>query len=193
MVNYFLNLLADAVLVLYSHKEEAWKIGDFGLTVEGTSQKAHTTQYSRGTCSYRAPELVQYVENRTYTNKVDIWAMGCILYELVFHKKAFPNDHAVYLYSLEYPNSGATLDIPVMSDIINDKARMAFVSRILSEMLDVSVRTRPRADSICKRFIAWAVQSPQLPSFVEMTNIDLEHSATNPEGQIVIERTKHNC
>jgi serine/threonine protein kinase len=81
--------VCDTILVLYSHTEQAWKIADFGLTVEGTSKKAHTTQYSKGTCSYRAPELIQLDDKGTYTNKVDIWAMGCILYEIVFRSKAF--------------------------------------------------------------------------------------------------------
>src|SRR5271170_2552875 len=44
-------------LVLYSLKDQAWKIADFGLTTEGSSTRSHTTQYAHGTPSYRAPEI----------------------------------------------------------------------------------------------------------------------------------------
>jgi serine/threonine protein kinase len=85
-------------LVLYSKPENVWKIADFGYSTEGTSKTALTSEYARGTASYRAPELVK--EKHTFNNKVDIWAMGCILYELAFQKKAFETDMAVLLYAL---------------------------------------------------------------------------------------------
>lgn len=77
-------------LVLYSSYNKLWKIADFGLTTEGTSKLAITTVYSKGTEGYRAPELLS--EDPKFSNKVDIWAMGCILYELVVRKKAFAGD-----------------------------------------------------------------------------------------------------
>lgn len=43
-----------------------------------------------GTEGYKAPELVN--SGSTYTDKVDIWALGCIIYELATGKKAFVND-----------------------------------------------------------------------------------------------------
>src|SRR5271155_1844761 len=85
-------------LVLYSRAQHSWKIADFGLTTEGTSQRSYTTHYSRGTSSYRAPELVR---SGAYNNKVDIWALGCILYEIVTLRKAFSTDNAVYEYSMQ--------------------------------------------------------------------------------------------
>lgn len=39
-----------------------------------------------GTPLYMAPELVN---NQRYTNKVDIWSLGCILYELCTFVPAF--------------------------------------------------------------------------------------------------------
>jgi WD40 repeat protein len=57
-----------------------------------------TTRYSRGRSCYRAPELLR--NEGKYSNKVDIWSLGCILYELVTANKAFPGDFAVYEYAL---------------------------------------------------------------------------------------------
>jgi serine/threonine protein kinase len=65
------------LVVLYSSARECWKIADFGCTAEATSVHAPTTVMVRGTTSYRAPELLEQPGN--FTNKVDIWAMGCIL------------------------------------------------------------------------------------------------------------------
>ena len=41
-----------------------------------------------GTASYRAPELITG-EKLTYTRQVDIWAIGCIFFELAFNRKSF--------------------------------------------------------------------------------------------------------
>ncbi len=54
------------------------KLGDFGVSklLESTTQLCDTTV---GTPFYFSPELC---EGRTYSSKCDIWALGCILYEL---------------------------------------------------------------------------------------------------------------
>jgi serine/threonine protein kinase len=69
-------------------------VADFGITSEGTSRRDQPTKYARGTASYSAPELV--AENPTYTNKVDIWAFGCIMVEMCKGEKAFLSDFAVH-------------------------------------------------------------------------------------------------
>ena len=53
------------------------KIGDFGI-----SKILNETNYAQtfaGTLLYMAPEMIN---GDKYTNKVDIWALGCIIYEL---------------------------------------------------------------------------------------------------------------
>jgi serine/threonine protein kinase len=68
--------------------------------------------YSRGTVGYRAPEPIQYhgFPNK-YTNKVDIWALGCILYELVLGKQAFRDDLTVIEYHDRVSASGEPLQL----------------------------------------------------------------------------------
>jgi serine/threonine protein kinase len=64
------------------------------------TRKAHrretlTTAYARGTTGYRASELLG--QKSSYNQKVDIWSMGYILYELaVPGKKAFDDDVAIF-------------------------------------------------------------------------------------------------
>jgi len=88
------------VPVLLSVDAGAWKITDFGLTFEGTSRIKYTTQNSRGTQGYRAIEMLNLEEQEPgYVSKAsDIWALGCILFELAFKSKAFSNDLAVWDY-----------------------------------------------------------------------------------------------
>ena len=65
-----------------------------------------------GPC-YQAPELVS--GDHVYNNKVDIWALGCILYELVTGKRLFRNDYAIEKY-----RDSNSPDIPHDSTMSND-------------------------------------------------------------------------
>jgi serine/threonine protein kinase len=87
----------DYTLVLLSIEDAVWKIADFGLSAEGMSQRAYSTQRARGTQCYRAPELLS--ETSIVSRKSDIWAFGCILFELVFPLKAFKNDFQVFQFA----------------------------------------------------------------------------------------------
>ncbi|KAK3930130.1 Serine/threonine-protein kinase Nek8 [Frankliniella fusca] len=60
------------------------KIGDFGISKVLASQSKASTVL--GTPSYLSPELCQ---GQTYDERSDIWALGCILYEMLTLKKAF--------------------------------------------------------------------------------------------------------
>ena len=61
------------------------KLGDFGIAKIMDS----TTEYAKtciGTPYYLSPEVW---ENKPYTAKSDIWALGCVLYELATLKHPF--------------------------------------------------------------------------------------------------------
>jgi serine/threonine protein kinase len=75
-------------LVLRSQITGIWKISDFGLASESKSTHGKTTQ-GRGTHGYRAPELLL---DQKYSSKSDMWALGCILFEMFMRKKAFEED-----------------------------------------------------------------------------------------------------
>ena len=65
------------------------KIGDFGVSKETESNKKYA-QTLIGTLIYMSPEIIQA---QKYTNKTDIWSMGCILYELCTLNYIFPADN----------------------------------------------------------------------------------------------------
>jgi len=61
------------------------KLGDFGLAKK-LSQKVSRSSSFVGTLNYSSPEIV---ENKPFTEKADIWSLGCILYELVALRQPF--------------------------------------------------------------------------------------------------------
>lgn len=117
-----------------------WKIADFGLTAEGNSHKMITTEGQRGTSSYRAPELLK--ESAKYNNKVDIWAIGCILYELISEQKAFINDIDVLEWSFLDQEKKISPETPL------DDAPRKVISQLIRESLNRDPRERPTAKYI---------------------------------------------
>ncbi|XP_033115096.1 serine/threonine-protein kinase Nek8-like [Anneissia japonica] len=80
--------------ILLTKQRDIVKIGDFGISkILNTKSKAQTVV---GTPCYISPELC---EGKPYNQKSDIWALGCVLYELATLKRAFegPNLPALVL------------------------------------------------------------------------------------------------
>ena len=72
---------------LFIGKDYKIKIGDFG-----SSKKLIGTLHAKtfaGTSNYMAPEIIK---GENYTNKVDIWSLGCIIYELCTLNLCFEYD-----------------------------------------------------------------------------------------------------
>ncbi|KAL4236853.1 Serine/threonine-protein kinase Nek8 [Mactra antiquata] len=70
--------------ILLDKMKKVVKIGDFGISkVLSSKSKAYTVV---GTPCYISPELC---EGKPYNQKSDIWALGCVLYELASLKRAF--------------------------------------------------------------------------------------------------------
>ena len=54
-----------------------------------------TTNLLRGTESYRAPEILT---NQKSNNRADIFALGCIIFEIITSEKLFSSDWKVQEY-----------------------------------------------------------------------------------------------
>ena len=68
-----------------NEKHYSIKLGDFGIAkvLQSTSECANTII---GTPYYLSPELC---EDRPYNEKSDVWALGCVLYEMCTLNHAF--------------------------------------------------------------------------------------------------------
>jgi len=139
-------------LVLYSRKHSVWKLADFGFTSEGTSQSFQSTSKARGTAGYRSPELLS--EDRpSFNNKVDIWSLGCILYELAIGKKAFSSDYALVSYQL----SGTGLEVN-LDDSFDEPTRDC-ITKHIHQTLQIEPSSRPSAASLLSDFTKYCPPS----------------------------------
>ena len=112
------------------------------MMAEGTSKNARNTEFSRGTSSYRAPEILS-LENATYTNKVDIFALGCVLFEMVSAgQKVFANDFAVIDFAR---TSKKIIKVPMVRI---DRRWQSALLETFRRMLDVDPRNRPSATTL---------------------------------------------
>jgi len=93
------DLKLDNVLLSGKGKESTVKLADFGLSAlirlgeegydpdESSKRKKYNTlKVMWGTKEYFAPELI----DQAYGPQADVWALGCILYELLTGHQAFP-------------------------------------------------------------------------------------------------------
>lgn len=64
-------------------------MSDFGLYSRRFPKRLETAEPNQGGAVYYSPETLG--ENPIYDPKCDIWALGCILYELVEQEPAFPD------------------------------------------------------------------------------------------------------
>ena len=102
------------------------------------------TENSRGTPSYRAPELL--MEFPTFSDRVDIWALGCMLYELAVRRKAFAGDWAVP----EYSAGKSKLLMPFEASI--DSYTRVALTNLAHQMLQIDSTIRPNAQELRKLF-----------------------------------------
>ena len=151
-----LAILID--LVLYSHKKNLWKIADFGFTSQARSSKAVTSIHARGTHGYRAPELI--IEPPLgFTYAVDVWAVGCIFYELLMDVKPFSEDYKVReYYGLK---SNLTMTISDLPDFLQ-----SHFSGILQELLHYDRTFRPPIRELI----------PIFQSYIAILNQDVSQS-----------------
>ena len=121
----------DSYEVLFSARDSKWKVTDFGFSVEESIKRDMTDKASGGTVgSYRAPELLRVP--RQYHSSPDMWAMGCIFYEMMTQSKAFQDDRTVK----EYPDSMPPLTIypPTGRGIPEMIARAASLNSIVGDL-----------------------------------------------------------
>lgn len=74
---------------IFISRDGVAKIGDFGMSKEfGTPNRRLTASVC--TMEYRAPEL--FLETNYYTEKADIWSLGCIFYYVMTGSTLFTSD-----------------------------------------------------------------------------------------------------
>lgn len=142
--------LADGRLVPYV------RVCDFGLS-KHMALKRNTPKTS--TLWYRAPENLMKLSH--YDHKIDVWALGCVLYEFVTGDVLFQgaNSHAVMLKILSClgPVSEATSDRLQLDRLKRPKRWRKHLTKsmpdkqldaLIRHMLEVNPATRPSARQV---------------------------------------------
>lgn len=145
--------LVDFVVVLYSHRQDAWKVADMGITIDGGSDESRSTR-ARGKSGYRAPELLFNPPKQT--KKVDIWGLGCILIELATGEMAFASDECIReyaYYKLAFGRSRFPFDGPVAG----------FIFSLATQMLNCDRKERPKITFIVQRLLEYDCTSASSP------------------------------
>uniref|UniRef100_A0A669P787 non-specific serine/threonine protein kinase n=1 Tax=Phasianus colchicus TaxID=9054 RepID=A0A669P787_PHACC len=137
---------------IFLTKDGTIQLGDFGIArvLNSTVELARTCI---GTPYYLSPEICQ---NRPYNNKSDIWALGCVLYEMCTLKHAFEAGNMKNLVLKIISGSFPPVSMHYSYDLRN----------LLSQLFKRNPRDRPSVNSILeKNFIAKRVEkflTPQL-------------------------------
>ncbi|XP_020595696.1 AP2-associated protein kinase 1 isoform X2 [Phalaenopsis equestris] len=147
------DLKAENVLL---GSEGAWKLCDFGSTstnhkcfdrpeemgIEEDNIRKHTTP------AYRAPEMWDLYRRELICEKVDIWALGCLLYRICYFKSAFDGESKLQILNgnfriPELPKYSASL-IGLIKDMLqgspNDRPDITQVWFRVNELLPVELQ-----------------------------------------------------
>ncbi|XP_008808088.1 AP2-associated protein kinase 1-like [Phoenix dactylifera] len=157
------DLKAENVLL---GSDGAWKLCDFGSTstnhkcfdrpeemgIEEDNIRKHTTP------AYRAPEMWDLFRREIISEKVDIWALGCLLYRICYLKSAFDGESKLQILNGNY----RIPELPKYS---------AAITNLIKDMLEASPNARPDITQV------WFRVNEQLP--VELQKYLPDGSSSN--------------
>jgi serine/threonine protein kinase len=161
-------------VVLYSKRDSVWKLADFGFATQANSRSLKFSRDGKGTDCYRAPELLSE-DNRSYTNKVDIWSLGCILYELAVGRKAFSSDFETFQFQYKMK----TLEVEL--DQYFGETCKELIRTDVAIMLEIDPTLRPSATTLRETFTHHFEMTELLDNDVDEPTIISSHSGSTEE------------
>jgi len=84
-----------------------------------------------------------------------MWAIGCILHELVFKRKPFTSDWDMLKYVMAVEGGKSVNVIEVKSELVPDERKRLFISQKITELLSIDPNRRPGAELLYETFTSW--------------------------------------
>lgn len=148
-----------------------WKLCDFGSTstnhkrfekpeemgIEEDNIRKHTTP------AYRAPEMWDLFRRELINEKVDIWALGCLLFRICYFKNAFDGESKLQILNGNY----RIPDLPKYSSSVTD---------LIKDLLQPSPVDRPDITQV------WFRVNEQLPATLQKSLPDRPPEMPSIEG-----------
>ena len=169
---------------LFISKDYKIKIGDFGISKQ-LINTVNYTQNQNGTCNYMAPEIIN---DQIYNLKMDIWSLGCILYELLTLNLCFGCNNILRLIQDIMKNNHGTID----TNIYNKEWQ-----NIIDLLLKKDYHERPEIDEVINK-IKKIKESIKPSNYKDLDNISLNilkrkmdnNEQSSKKGIIVPEKIK---
>ncbi|XVE76672.1 hypothetical protein DITRI_Ditri13aG0000500 [Diplodiscus trichospermus] len=150
-----------------------WKLCDFGSTstnhkrfekpeemgIEEDNIRKHTTP------AYRAPEMWDLFRRELINEKVDLWALGCLLFRICYFKNAFDGESKLQILNGNY----RIPDLPKYSSAVTD---------LIKDMLEASPDDRPDITQV------WFRVNEQLPASLQKSLPDRPPEMPSIEGHL---------
>ncbi|BED92926.1 MAG: Ser/Thr-protein kinase [Candidatus Paraimprobicoccus trichonymphae] len=148
---YYFNQLLDAVMYCHINEiihrdlkpqnillgnDNQIKLADFGVSKDMNMGGA-LAKTQIGTPFYMAPEIFRKLE---YSYEVDVWALGCLLYEMVTKEKPFGTDYLTFMGNV-VNNDPEPINTTNCSDDLK---------HLINMMLDKNPKTRIKTRDILK-------------------------------------------
>lgn len=120
------------------NSDQVFKLCDFGFTA-GYQDKGVVRKTMCGTEEYLAPEVIK---GQPQTDKLDIWCMGILLYELLFGKTPFFGCKTPYLMFEKMENKDFDFPSPIKDEY----------KRFIQMCLEYTPHKRPSARQLLEAF-----------------------------------------
>ena len=133
---------------IFISKDYKIKIGDFGISKKLNNTKHAKTQ-DIGTSNYMAPDLFK---GKKYDNKVDIWALGCIIYELFTLKVCFNSEYYLGLINKILEGNYDKINLEIYSSEWQD---------LIDSLLQKDPKDRPDIEEVYNIVISLKNKKPK--------------------------------
>lgn len=119
---------------LFLTRDAHVKLGDFGIARDQHSSDLTSQGLTVGTHAYMAPE--QITGDETISGKADLYALGCVLFEMLANRKVFAGENFAQLFEQHLRTTAPTI-ASIVADVPSE------LSQVIAECLKKSPNDRP--------------------------------------------------